>query len=624
MQDIINAYIRLLTDVSRRQNVSLDAPEELDARWILIEGPTLDKKLLQYLETGQDRPEFPQWLSPLSDLLYYNLGCYDPGLSNETMAEWPDYGPHELKSAGKILKDLRQLLVFGYKAETKPSAEQQAAAQAAFVETDEGCAIFDVHLERIKNSPLLRHAKALIGRVICHIDYAQIRPNHGPGAVFPRSRPSSKSNFETIYESLDEVFPYYEYFGATIGRIEDWKRADAKMSTEPIIKAKLTAVPKDSRGPRLIAVHPKEAIWIQQGLRKELELAIDRSHLTHECIKFKDQEVNGRMAFRSSLSRKYATIDLKDASDCISRGLFDYLFGGASKWFNACRATHIQLLDGSLHELKKYGPMGNATVFPVESLIFWALAKSSIKAHCGEDCNDVFVFGDDIIVPTKYYGYVMRGLIRAGLRPNPNKSFHRGFFRESCGVDAFFGIDVTPHRIKKWRSSSLTERISLCSLAKNMRADGYEETASYLYQIVRTKEGRLPLGNSPTACGLYEYVEQGLHYLICYEDGLRWSDKLHMYVTPIVSAAACIDRPGSHDWYHVLDSLIRLRDKRDYAIRFSYSLPRRVRRKRGWTQAHFSPIKFVPKRFELDWESGMDAFTTSGCLSPKEAGVDLD
>lgn len=620
MQDIVNAYIRLLTDVSRRQNVSLDAPEELDTNWILIEAPKLDKALLQFLETGQNWPLFPEWLMPLSEELYSNLLGYEPSFlaKADWMSQSPsEPGPHELAFAGKILKDLRQLLVFGYKAETKPNAEQQSAAQAAFVETDEGCAVFDVHFERIKNSPLFRHAKALIGKVICRIDYSQIRPSHGPGAVFPSCKPSSKSNFVTIYDNLDQVFPYYEYLGATLGRIEDWRRADTEMSTSPIIKAKLTAVPKDSRGPRLIAVHPKESVWIQQGLRKELELAIDRNHLTRECIKFKDQEVNGRLAFKSSLNRRYATIDLKDASDCISRGLFNYLFGGASKWFNACRATHIQLLDGSLHELQKYGPMGNATVFPIESLIFWALAKSSIMAYCGVNCNDVYVFGDDIIVPSKYYGYVMKGLIRAGLRPNSNKSFHRGFFRESCGVDAFFGVDVTPHRIKKWRLSSLSDRISMCSLAKNMRADGYEETASFLYQCVRRREGRLPLGNNPKACGIYEYVDKGWMYLLLNEDGLKWSNKLHIYVTPIVGAAACIDKPSSHDWYHVLDSLIRLRDRRDYAIRFSYSLPRRVRRKRGWTQALFEPQQFLPKRFELHWEDELSAVNCPHILHDK-------
>lgn len=619
MKTILYAFNRLLTDVSNRQNVTLVAPVELDMSWILVEGPTLDKQLLQYLETGQNRPLFPDWLKPLSDELYYMLPDYNPDLSNEALADSKvPYGPHELLLAGKILKDLRQILVFGYKAETKPNAEQQAAAQAAFVETDEGCAIYDLHLEGIRNSPLLRHAKALIGKVIYRIDYSRIGPKHGPGAVFPPCKPSQKSNFVTIYESLDQVFPYYEYLGATLSRIEDWQKADTEMQALPIIKAKLTAVPKDSRGPRLIAVHPKEAVWIQQGLRMELELAISQNPMTRECIKFKDQTVNGRLAFESSRSRKYSTIDLKEASDCMSRGLVDHLFGGAAKYFNACRATHIQLLDGSLHELRKYGPMGNATVFPVQSLIFWAIARSSIKAYCGEDCSDVFVFGDDIIVPTKFYGYVMRGLIRAGLRPNPNKCFHRGFFRESCGVDAFFGIDVTPHRLKKWRLSSLTERISICSLAKNMRADGYEETASFLYACVRSVEGELPLGNSPNACGLYEYVDKGWHYLFLNEPGLRWSNKLQMYVVPIVGATACTDMPGSHDWYHVLDSLIRLRDKVDYALRFRYSLPRRVRRKRGWTQAYFEPVKFLPKRFELELDNEVDTFDRPEILSSRE------
>jgi hypothetical protein len=50
-----------------------------------------------------------------------------------------------------------------------------------------------------------------------------------------------------------------------------------------IIEAKLIAVPKDSRGPRLICVHPAESIWIQQGcvaswneLSRSIELVMVR------------------------------------------------------------------------------------------------------------------------------------------------------------------------------------------------------------------------------------------------------------------------------------------------------------------------------------------------------------
>jgi hypothetical protein len=84
------------------------------------------------------------------------------------------------------------------------------------------------------------------------------------------------------------------------------------------IVAKLTAVPKDSRGPRLICVHPKEAIWIQQGQRLKLEAAITSSNLTKGRINFTDQTVNGGLALESSKSGRLATLDLKEASDRIS------------------------------------------------------------------------------------------------------------------------------------------------------------------------------------------------------------------------------------------------------------------------------------------------------------------
>lgn len=574
---LIQVYNRLLTDISRKLGVPIGAPSELGMEWILTEGPRLDKQLLRFIETGGKPPEFPEWLTPLAELFI-------------------------TRRDATVLKELRQLLVFGYKLETPPNEQQLRAAQAAFLETDESIADFESYFNSNRGCDVYRSAKALISRVIANVSYERIMPSHGPGAVFPPCRPSEKTDFRTVYETIEPLFPFFEYFAGISMIIQEGIRLNEVLQRGDELVAKLVAVPKDSRGPRLIAVHPKESVWIQQGIRKSLEAAISRHPLSSGRIVFDDQTVNGSLALSSSADGAFCTIDLKEASDRLSQGLFDYLFGWSAKYYNAVRASKIQLLDGSLHTLRKYAPMGNATVFPVESLVFWALASVGVHRSRGikltEACRLVYVFGDDVIVPSDSYDYVIGCLVQAGFIPNADKCFHRGLFRESCGVDAFNGVDVTPHRLKKIEPSDLSNQVSICSLAKNMRVDDYEETASFLYQIVRRAKGVLPLGNCIEGSGLYEYVERDLAYLIANEPTLCWDTWLQRYETRITSAIPVVDQIRQCDWCHIQDSLLKITGWAPKTSSRGYALPRRSRPKRGWIPARWdSP----PRETARDW-----------------------
>ena len=87
--------------------------------------------------------------------------------------------------------------------------------------------------------------------------------------------------------------------------------------------------------------------------------------------------------------------------------------------------------------------MGNGFTFPLESLIFFALAHSVCKP--GET---VSVYGDDIIVPTHRYEALVQLLTATGFLVNTDKSFSTGPFRESCGHDYLSGINIRPCYIK--------------------------------------------------------------------------------------------------------------------------------------------------------------------------------
>jgi hypothetical protein len=98
--------------------------------------------------------------------------------------------------------------------------------------------------------------------------------------------------------------------------------------------------------------------------------------------------------------------------------------------------------------------MGSALTFPIEVMVFTTLvilavctveqswSRSFVKRTMRR--HDIRVYGDDLIVPTQYYPTLVQILGEFGLKVNTSKSFSTGFFRESCGLDAYRGTSVTP------------------------------------------------------------------------------------------------------------------------------------------------------------------------------------
>lgn len=566
MSILLKSFHSLLVDISGLTSLHLEAPVDLPMSWVLVEGPKLDKSLLGYLENpGLEQPEFPLWLKPL----------------------WNEFIS---KDDPRILKYLRQVLVFCYKAEFEPTDEQLRTAEMQFIETDESIRVWDdmfLNSDHGSKSAFFRTVRRIVSHVIYKVDWSNVTPSHGPGAVYPSRKPWKKSSFSVIYEKLQQLYPYDQFFcGLYSFWVQTMVESDSKIVEKSLIECALTAVPKDSRGPRLIAVHPAEAIWIQQGQRRQLERAITK-HLSRN-ISFQDQTVNGGLALLASANREYCTLDLKEASDRLSNKFVEFLFGGAFKFISASRADVVRLLDKRVHVLEKFAPMGNCLTFPVQSLIFFSIVQASIECCHGTNCDDIYVFGDDIVFPSKYYDCVLRGLVRSGLIPNASKTFKTGFFRESCGVDAYRGTNVTPHRMKVHRIESYSDLVSICTLAKAMRVAGYDHCASYMYSVVRkrcTLLGKvLHLTNNVDAQGIHEYVSD-LRTVILYERSLRYNSNLQRYETRNLLVRGLTIKAPIDDWYHLQDSLLRLTHMGDMISdrRTEYPVPYRTRPTYGWT-----------------------------------------
>lgn len=601
---VTELYKHLLADIrDRTEYLNWGAPVDISYEWLLIEGPKLDKQVLGYIEGREDYSNIvvPEWIKPL----------WDAFVAKHESSDWDSY----CDSFGKapLLRYLRQLLVFVYKAEHEPTNEQLESAQAEFEETDRSLRVWNSSFSSRNPSPCLRTARQYVGKVIYRINWSEITPKHGPGGIFPSRLPSEKSNFLTYYPTIAAVYPYDQYLWCLPSFWEDiMVGRGSKISETSDIVAKLTAVPKDSRGPRLICVHPAEAIWIQQGQRKLLEAAIKKSPLTRGKINFTDQTVNGHLALKSSRTLEYVTLDLKEASDRISTTLVRHLFGDyAADMMSCSRASSIQLLDGRVITLEKWAPMGNCLTFPVQSLIFYSLVRAGIRCRYGENCSDIYVFGDDIIFPSKYYDGALQGLLEAGLIVNSNKTFKDGFFRESCGVDAYHGIDVTPLRVKKWDTSRLDAIMSLLDLAHRCRDEWYHGVADYIYDTCRralwTKwKVILPYGTTREHGGLFEYVPDISLRLLKKLTKVRNNRKLQRLESRTLHVRAAVSAVQMGDWYHLMDSINRLHNagpcedhvsdveigilKNSWAFKAQgylggtkYPIPYRTRLQYGWT-----------------------------------------
>jgi len=200
---------------------------------------------------------------------------------------------------------------------------------------------------------------------------------------------------------------------------------------------KVTFVPKDALKDRVIAIEPRINIFAQLGLGKLIRSRMKR-------FQDLDTQLPSQEAARlGSLLGTVATIDLSMASDTLALELVRELI--PPNWFapmDWCRSK-TGLLDGKTIYYQKFSSMGNGFTFELESLIFWALAVS-VCSHLGLDSSAVRSYGDDIAIPTRATTLLYEVLAFCGFSVNRQKSFDSGGFRESCGSDYLYGVNVRP------------------------------------------------------------------------------------------------------------------------------------------------------------------------------------
>jgi len=288
---------------------------------------------------------------------------------------------------------------------------------------------------------------------------------------------------------------------------------------------RLATVPKTALIDRCIAAEPSINGFFQLALGRVL-----RQRLKQNAGWDLDtaQETHRRVACESSVTCDFCTVDLSNASDTVCRNLVEILL--PPFWFDQLNdlRSHATCVDGSWVRLEKFSSMGNGFTFELETIIFAGLACATVRENggLGQLGVDVFVFGDDIIVPDKNYTQLKAVLEFCGFKLNVDKSFFGGVpFRESCGGDFFAGKPVRGYYCKDIPRSP-TEYITLANglhaLAERLSACGFSAPSSAWFSVLDQIPERIRRCRGPKDLGDIVIWDRPETHVFKWRNGIRY------------------------------------------------------------------------------------------------------
>jgi hypothetical protein len=457
---------------------------------------------------------------------------------------------------------IRQFCYLFYKYELPYTHEQEQQVLQAFEKTEQDLASHTQFLHHIGEEldscaptrrnrykatstlAVAREARILLARLFAYFEPLNIVPRHGPGAVATKQKLEEKYRFVNVSDRITSVYPLDAFFCASLGHVCDTYKA-YKCITGHDLPARVLLVPKDSRGPRLISCEPVDFQWVQQGLGRAIVEHVEGHRISKYSVHFTDQMPNRIGALLGSQDGRYATLDLKEASDRVSLALVRLLFpSGLLPYLEASRSLCTELPDGRILHLDKFAPMGSALCFPILALTIWSILQAG--APDGFTRERILVYGDDVIVPTAYAAKAIEHLESFGLLVNRDKSCTSGLFRESCGLDAFKGVPVTPVRFRTVWSSTPGPDVytSWIAYANSCYDRQYYGTYETIVSRLKSIYGPIPSEDMHLACPSIRVAPEDEK-----PQRRRWNknlQKFEYFVTTVRSRSIARQMPGWH------------------------------------------------------------------------------
>jgi len=368
----------------------------------------------------------------------------------------------------------------------------------------------------------------------------QLLGKHGPGntSLGHKTVPDKEDNLIPVLQAQSVVPSYH---------------AESRATSPVPLYSEYAEVPKDNGAMRSITQESIDMMRGQQGIKRWMYSATDnrRVQLSH-FVKFSDQTASRDAALKSSKLafgwKKLVTADLSHASDLVSSDLVAFVFGGNLNFaLMALRTWHILLPPKDAKEVtaedfiepRMYAGMGAATTFPIQTIVFTAISilslciewykdtyggiprpedesdglygdvvrellseprtKSNLKYGFWSVLKNIRTYGDDIIIQDICLDRLGDILSSLGLRLNVNKTFFgQDAVRESCGMYALNGCDITPlryripiHSPEKQNDFAVFDAVR--NLANRSYIFGYK---SYSRRLVRRLELLVPFGST--------------------------------------------------------------------------------------------------------------------------------
>lgn len=530
--DALYAFPTLGDEFERDLSRLLRLSEQRGIHVFVVDLPAIGKHFDKCLSTGQYVPPhlpmtkaygsvavIPKFLRGLYLLIFEESGCLKEDYSAEAIIFVRQIlfaaKKAELQcSEGKVRNEVAEFaLVDRNLPEPEGFWSEPSTTVDRVLETYQGFGKSLLYKDRLEcmdkganllHSVFLRNldlVSGLINSSLGSYSHEDWRFRHGPGAISETTKIVNKYCWRNWSERLENAFPIadcgYHNYGAWVASLINGPDVG---SVDP--SSRLIDVPKTYLKPRLIAAEPSEHQWCQQNIWHYFCSRVQRTWIS-KFVRFRDQTRNQELCTRGSVDGSLATVDLSAASDRVTCHAVGQLFRGNPRLLIALQASRtrfvgqkIDLLSPSVIGLRKFSTMGSACTFPVETLMFLAISLAAILTTRKLEVNatniidledEVAVFGDDIIVPSDSRSLLVTGLEILDFKVNVAKSHWTGKFRESCGVDSYAGVNVTPAYWKKPCNSRKPESVvSTIAVANNFQMKYMLCTSQYLASTLQT------------------------------------------------------------------------------------------------------------------------------------------
>lgn len=306
-----------------------------------------------------------------------------------------------------------------------------------------------------------------------------------------------------------DVIPDYQKWAQASGEIRNCQR-----------DSELMFVPKSFKTYRSICKERPEIAFFQQAVLHEL-VEIMNSGPLRKMVFLHDQSHNREGARSGSITGFRDTIDLSSASDSVSFELVRNVFPNyVLRFLVATRSTTVVKKHSNgcdRYSINKFAPMGSAVCFPTQCIVFSAIVLREYLSYTFRDewrkkispefltnfldnltqgieysrtrLSSPLVYGDDIICDYRVTDSVISTLSSLGFSVNVEKSFTGSdAVRESCGLYAFCGDDITPliWKIPHFEGSALPFNtvVALVDLCNRLKDYGYKNTRRALIRYI--------------------------------------------------------------------------------------------------------------------------------------------